>query len=163
SALLAVDRPSVLGRPFGALATAHAHYLRLRAAIQEFLAHPEREGDRVEIAFFLRGRDHHYVLRPTPFRARDGSPAGLIVALQDQEHRREALVATLSHELRTPITSLGMAVERLEQHPLDDEQRHLLGTVREDVVQLQDLAQRLLDLARSGAMAIALERRSVDL
>src|SRR5262249_7286011 len=77
SALLAVDRPSVLGRPFGALATAHAHYLRLRAAIQEFLAHPEREGDRVEIAFFLRGRDHHYVLRPTPFRARDGSPAGL--------------------------------------------------------------------------------------
>ena len=169
STLLAVDRPSVLGRPFGALATAHSHYLRLRAAIQEFLAHPEREGDRVEIGFFLRGRDHHYVLRPTPFRSRDGSPAGLIVALQDvthlrdQERRREALVATLSHELRTPITSLGMAVERLEQHPLDDEQRHLLGTVREDVAQLQDLAQRLLDLARSGAMAIALERRPVDL
>jgi PAS domain S-box-containing protein len=169
STLLAVDRPSVLGRPFGALATAHSHYLRLRAAIQEFLAHPEREGDRVEIAFFLRGRDHHYVLRPTPFRSRDGSPAGLIVALQDvthlrdQERRREALVATLSHELRTPITSLGMAVERLEQHPLDPEQRHLLGTLREDVAQLQDLAQRLLDLARSGAMAIALERRPVDL
>jgi len=169
STLLAVDRPSVLGRPFGALATAHSHYLRLRAAIQEFLAHPEREGDRVEIVFFLRGRDHHYVLRPTPFRSRDGSPAGLIVALQDvthlrdQERRREALVATLSHELRTPITSLGMAVERLEQHPLDPEQRHLLGTLREDVAQLQDLAQRLLDLARSGAMAIALERRPVDL
>ena len=169
STLLAVDRPSVLGRPFGALATAHSHYLRLRAAIQEFLAHPEREGDRVEIVFFLRGRDHHYVLRPTPFRSRDGSPAGLIVALQDvthlrdQERRREALVATLSHELRTPITSLGMAVERLEQHPLDPEQHHLLGTLREDVAQLQDLAQRLLDLARSGAMAIALERRPVDL
>ena len=169
STILAVDRASVLGRPFGALATAHSHYLRLRSAIQEFLAHPEREGDRVEIAFFLRGRDHHYVLRPTPFRSRDGSPAGLIVALQDvthlrdQERRREALVATLSHELRTPITSLGMAVERLEQHPLDDEQRHLLGTVREDVAQLQDLATHLLDLARSGAMAIALERRAVDL
>src|SRR5262249_1440909 len=64
STILEVDRASVLGRPFGTLATAHSHYLRLRAAIQEFLAHPEREGDRVEIAFFLRGRDHHYVLRP---------------------------------------------------------------------------------------------------
>ena len=167
--ILAVDRAAVLGRPFAQLGTAHPHYLRLRAAIREFLAHPEREGDRVEIELFLRGRDHHYVLRPTPFRARDGSPAGLIVALQDvthlrdQERRREALVATLSHELRTPITSLGMAVERLERNSLDVEQQHLLGTVREDVAQLQDLAQRLLDLARSGAMTITLDRRPVDL
>ena len=47
---------------------------------------------------FLRGRDHYYVLRPTPFHALDGSYAGLIVTLQDvthlrdQEARREHLV-----------------------------------------------------------------------
>jgi two-component system sensor histidine kinase KdpD len=170
-AILEVLRDEALGRRFEDLGTSHPHYLRLRAAVREFLAHPEREGERVEIALFLRGRDHYFVLRPTPFRARDGSNAGLILALQDvtylrdQEARREALVATLSHELRTPITSLSMALELLrrnEQH-LESDERALLETADEDVHRLQDVAQRLLDLSRARAMTIALERRNIDL
>jgi PAS domain S-box-containing protein len=168
-AILEVERDRVLGERLEELGSHHPHYLRLRAAVREFLAHPEREGGRMEISLFLRGRDHFYVLRPTPFRARDGSNAGLILALQDvthlrdQERRREALLGTLSHELRTPLTSLAMALELLRQDQLDPEQRHVLETVREDVAQLQDLSQRLLDLSRSRAMTIALERRDVDL
>src|SRR5262249_57020044 len=83
------------------------------------VAKPGQETAPVEIALFLRGRDHYYILRPTPFRARDGSHAGLILVLQDvtylrdQEARREQLMATLSHELRTPLTSLRMALELL--------------------------------------------------
>jgi two-component system sensor histidine kinase KdpD len=168
-AILEVERERVLGERLEEIGSHHPHYLRLRAAVREFLAHPEREGERMEISLFLRGRDHFYVLRPTPFRARDGSNAGLILALQDvthlrdQERRREALLGTLSHELRTPLTSLAMALELLRQDQLDAEQRHVLETVREDVAQLQDLSQRLLDLSRSRAMTIALERRDVDL
>jgi PAS domain S-box-containing protein len=170
-AILELDRDEALGSRFEELGTSHPHYLRLRAAVREFLAHPEREGDRVELALFLRGRDHYYVLRPTPFRALDGSPAGLILALQDvtylrdQEARREHLVATLSHELGTPLTSLRMALELLGKGAdgLGSEQRALLDTAHEDVVRLQDVAQRLLDLSRSRAMNIALERRNVDL
>jgi two-component system sensor histidine kinase KdpD len=167
-AILEVERGAVLGRRLEELGSRHPHYLRLRAAVREFLAHPEREGERMEISLFLRGRDHYYVLRPTPFRARDGSNAGLILALQDvthlrdQERRREALLGTLSHELRTPLTSLAMALELLQQDGLNDEQRRVVETVREDVSQLQDLSRRLLDLSRSRAMTIALERRDVD-
>ena len=163
--------PRHLGRRFEDLGTNHPHYLRLRAAVRDFLAHPEREGERMEIALFLRGRDHYYVLRPTPYRARDGSHAGLILALQDvtyvrdQEARREALMATLSHELRTPITSLGMALDLLRRdgRNLDPGQRNLLDTAQEDVERLREVAQRLLDLSRSRATNIALERRQVDL
>jgi two-component system, OmpR family, sensor histidine kinase KdpD len=170
-AILEVDRAKALGRRFDHLGTDHPHYLRLRAAVRDFLAHPERESDRMEVALFLRGRDHYYVLRPTPFRTRDGSPAGLILALQDvtyirdQEARREHLVATLSHELGTPLTSLRMALELLEKQAdgMGAEQRSLLETVREDLLRLQDVAGRLLDLSRSRAMSIALERRNVDL
>jgi len=120
-AILEVDREEVLGRRFKDLAITHPHYLRLREALRDFLAHPERE--RLEMTLFLRGHDHSYLLRPTPFRARDGSPAGLILALQDvtylrdQERQREQLVATLSHELGTPLTSLQMA----DGHDLGDE------------------------------------------
>ncbi|HYR96369.1 MAG TPA: DUF4118 domain-containing protein, partial [Candidatus Binatus sp.] len=170
-AILEIERTKALGRRFDDLGTSHPHYLRLRAAVREFLAHPEREGERMELALFLRGRDHYYVLRPTPFRALDGSPAGLILALQDvtyirdQEAQREHLIATLSHELGTPLTSLRMAVELLGKRAdgLGPDERGLLDTAHEDIVRLQDVAQRLLDLSRSRAMTIALERRNVDL
>jgi two-component system sensor histidine kinase KdpD len=170
-AILELEHGKVLGRRFEDMGTSHPHYLRLRAAVREFLAHPEREGERVEIALFLRGRDHYYVLRPTPFRARDGSPAGLILALQDvthlrdQERRREALIATLSHELRTPITSITMAIDLLGRSApgLGPEQHSLLDAAREDVGRLQDVAQRLLDISRIRATNIALERQNVDL
>src|SRR5206468_929216 len=82
-AILGFGRAQAVGVRFDDLGTHHPHYLRLREAVREFLAHPEHEHDAVELALFLRGRDHYYVLRPTPFRARDGSHAGLILVLQD--------------------------------------------------------------------------------
>jgi two-component system sensor histidine kinase KdpD len=166
-AILSFERADALGRPFAQLGTSHSHYLRLRAAVTEFLAHPEREHQPVELALFLRGRDHHYILRPTPLRALDGAPAGLILVLQDvtylrdQEARREQLMATLSHELRTPLTSLRMAVELLARGQSDP--KPLIETAGEDVARLEDVTQRLLDVSRSRAMSIALERRRVDL
>src|SRR5262249_54372941 len=130
-AILEMDRSEVVGKRFESLEARHTHYLRLREAVRDFLAHPKQERERLEISLFLRGRDHYYVLRPTPFHTRDGSPAGLILALQDvtylrdQERRRENLVATLSHELGTPLTSMRMAVEMLKQRAdkLDPELR----------------------------------------
>jgi two-component system sensor histidine kinase KdpD len=170
-AILDFEHEKVLGQRFEDLGTSHPHYLRLRAAVREFLAHPEREGERIDIAIFLRGRDHYYVLRPTPFRARDGSHAGLILGLQDvtflrdQEARRESLVATLSHELRTPLTSLSMALDLLERSEpaVTLDQRTLLEAAREDVGRLHDVAQRLLDVSRIRATSIALQRQDVDL
>jgi signal transduction histidine kinase len=168
-AILEVERGAALGAAFDQLGTSHPHYLRLRAAVAEILAHPDREAEALEFAMFLRGRDHFYVLRPTPFRALDGTPAGLVLVLQDvthlrdQERRREQLVATLSHELRTPLTSLRMAAELLRRkgERIDPEVRSLVDTVHEDVLRLEDVAQRLLDVSRSRAMSIALERQRV--
>jgi signal transduction histidine kinase len=170
-AILDVERSNALGARFAALGTSHPHYLRLRAAVADLLAHPEREPEPLEIAMFLRGRDHFYVLRPSPFRALDGTPAGLVLVLQDvtyvrdQEARREQLMATLSHELRTPLTSLRMAAELLHRDAaaLDPEARTLVDAVHEDVLRLEDVAQRLVDVSRSRAMSIALERQRVDL
>ena len=169
-AILGLEQIEVPGVPFDRLGSEHPHYLRLREAVRELLTHPDREPERVELALFLRGRDHYYVLRPTPLRARDGSRAGLILALQDvtylrdQEARFEQLVATLSHELGSPLTSLRMAVELLgRDDALAPAPRGLVDAAQEDVARLQDLAQRLLDLSRARATSIPLERRNVDL
>src|SRR3989454_6751983 len=169
-AILGLEQIDVPGVPFDRLGSDHPHYLRLREAVRQLLAQPDREPERVELALFLRGRDHYYVLRPTPLRARDGSRAGLILALQDvtylrdQEARFEQLVATLSHELGSPLTSLRMAVELLgRDDALAPAPRALVDAAQEDVARLQDLAQRLLDLSRARATSIPLERRNVDL
>jgi len=170
-AILGFEERDALGQRFERLGTNHPHYLRLRAAVADFLAHPEREHDPVELALYLRGRDHYYMLRPTPLRARDGTHAGFILVLQDvtylrdQEARREQLMATLSHELRTPLTSLRMATDLLHRTrpPLDTEREKLVAAAHEDVERLEDVAQRLLDVSRSRAMSIALERQHVHL
>jgi NtrC-family two-component system sensor histidine kinase KinB len=82
-------------------------------------------------------------------------------------------MAMLSHELATPITSLGMAVELLrrsldgeasarEESTDARERRELLAAAHEDVVRLKDVAAQFLDLARSRATAIAVEQRRFD-
>jgi NtrC-family two-component system sensor histidine kinase KinB len=178
-AILEVERERVLGARFDDLASRHPHYLRVREAARELERDPAKHDISLEIALFLRGRDHFFVLRPTPYRTHEGAPAGLILALQDvtyfrdQENRRENLVAMLSHELGTPITSLGMAVELLqrsadaaargsEEPAAARERRELLAAAHEDVLRLKDVAKQFLDLARSRATAIAVERHPLE-
>lgn len=167
-AILQVERPDAVGVRFAQLGTSHPHYLRLRAAAADFLAHPEREHEPIELALYLRGRDHYYVLRPTPLRARDGTHAGFVLVLQDvtylrdHEARREQLVATLSHELRTPITSLRMAVDLLQRGRTPAGERPgVLAAAADDIARLEDVTRRLLDVSKSRAMSIALERQHV--
>src|SRR5262245_916144 len=168
-AILGLERSAVLGRRYDTLGTTHSHYLRLRETIRELLAHPERPPEPVELASFLRGRDHFYLLRHTLLHGDGESAGGLILVLQDVTHlrdqaaRREELLATLSHELRTPLTSLRLATELLArtEPPLAAQPATIMETVREDVARLEDLSARLLDLSRSPATAIALDRQPV--
>jgi two-component system, OmpR family, sensor kinase len=77
---------------------------------------------------------------------------------------RKEFVATASHELRTPIFSLGGFVELLRDEDLDEEtRREFLDTMAEQVQRLQKLAVDLLDLSRLDAGSLELERAPVDL
>jgi PAS domain S-box-containing protein len=174
-AILGCERIQALGRRFETLGTNHPRYVRLRAAVRDVLAHPEREVESVEVALRHRGRDRVYVLRPAPFRDRSGGQAGHILVLQDvtrlrdQEARREQLMATLSHELRTPLASQRLAVELLERAvaPLAGRPGELVVAVRRDLERLEDVAHRLLEVSRGRAMTSAgerqRERQTVDL
>ena len=77
---------------------------------------------------------------------------------------RKEFVATASHELRTPIFSLGGFVELLQDEDLDDEtRREFLETMSEQVARLQKLSVDLLDLSRIDAGSLELNRDTVDL
>lgn len=77
---------------------------------------------------------------------------------------RKKFIATASHELRTPIFSLGGFVELLEDEDLDAETRaRFLEQVREQVERLRKLSVDLLDLSKLEAGSLELRPESVDL
>jgi signal transduction histidine kinase len=77
---------------------------------------------------------------------------------------RKKFIATASHELRTPVFSLGGFVELLEDEDLDPEtRRRFLDQVREQVRRLGKLSVDLLDLSRLEAGSLELRPEEVDL
>ena len=83
--------------------------------------------------------------------------------LAELESARRRFIATASHELRTPIFSLGGFVELLEDEDLDEETRdRFLAQLREGVDRLGKLTTDLLDLSRIDAGAVALESEPTD-
>jgi signal transduction histidine kinase len=108
----------------------------------------------------------------TRIRIDSDDELGRLAAAFDQMQRqlaqlqtaREQFIATASHELRTPIFSLGGFLELLADEELDDEtRRQFIEQVRGQVERLTKLATELLDLSRLGSGALVLHPESTDL
>jgi two-component system OmpR family sensor kinase len=84
--------------------------------------------------------------------------------IAELDQARKQFIATASHELRTPIFSLGGFVELLEDEDLDPAtRRRFLGHIREQVERLSKLSVDLLDLSRLESGALELRPEQVDL
>jgi signal transduction histidine kinase len=84
--------------------------------------------------------------------------------LSELQIAREQFIATASHELRTPIFSLGGFLELLADEELDDEtRRQFIEQIRGQVDRLTKLATELLDLSRLGSGALKLRPEPTDL
>jgi signal transduction histidine kinase len=102
---------------------------------------------------------------------RDDELGKLAVALDDMQRQlaqldsaRKRFIATASHELRTPIFSLGGFLELLEDEELDEETRAaFLRQLRQQVDRLGKLATELLDLSRLEAGSLELRPEPTDI
>ncbi len=107
---------------------------------------------------------------PVPVDSADeiGDLAHAFNEMQEQlvrlDRARREFIANASHELRTPIFSLGGFAELLQDEDLDEDTRdEFLGQMREQTERLKKLAADLLDLSRLDAGALQLTLESVDL
>jgi two-component system OmpR family sensor kinase len=79
------------------------------------------------------------------------------------DRARKQFIASASHEIRTPIFSLGGFLELMADEELDDEtRRQFLEQVRGQVERMRNLATELLDLSRLEAGALELRPEPTD-
>jgi signal transduction histidine kinase len=79
------------------------------------------------------------------------------------DHARREFIANASHELRTPIFSLGGHLELLDDEELDEPTRRaFVSEMRAQVDRLGKLTAELLDLSRLDAGRLHVEAEPVD-
>jgi signal transduction histidine kinase len=84
--------------------------------------------------------------------------------LAELDNVRKRFIANASHELRTPIFSLGGFVELLEdEDPSPEERAEFVRTMREQIDRLTKLTTDLLDLSQLDAGEIELKPHAIDL
>ena len=142
-----LDPGVVEGKPLEEISSRNLHVAKLLAATSENGA--AAGNDSTEFKLFLRGRDHSYISRNLPWMGSNGERLGTIVLLQDvtyvrdQERSRTNLIATLSHELKTPLTSLTIGADLLTESippEVASRQREILDTIHQDVSRLNAIA-----------------------
>lgn len=78
-------------------------------------------------------------------------------AARGAAERQRAFVADAAHELRSPLASLGTALEVAATHPDSYPREELVTDLRADVGRMQVLVEDLLLLARLGSRPLACE------
>ena len=156
---LGADAEAAIGRPLREVAeerpeSGMTHLEALVRAALDGVAAPE--------SMFMDSPDgaRHYEPVASAVRTPDGALVGAVLVLRDVTGLREldrlksAFVATASHELKTPLTSMGMSVALLQEKTADrltPREAELLEAAREDVERLTGLVRDLLDLSRLDA------------
>jgi PAS domain S-box-containing protein len=125
-----------------------------------------------ELSLAAAGRAVRVDLAARFVRGPDGKVLQAICVLRDASARRRAeaargeLVSTLSHELRSPLTSVkGFTSTLLHRWDrfTDKQKRHMLETIDADADRVTRLIKELLDVSRIDAGRLELHRQLIDL
>ena len=92
---------------------------------------------------------------------------GDVTNLRRLDEMKSGLLSVVSHELKTPLTSIRMASHLLLEErvgPLNNKQTELLMAARDDADRLQTIIEDLLDIGRleSGGVKLDLRAQSPD-
>jgi signal transduction histidine kinase/HAMP domain-containing protein len=125
------------------------------------------------IALFDAGQERFFLPRVVAIRTEPDELLGAAVALTDVtkfhllDRLKSDMVSTVSHELKTPLTSVQMAIHLLLEEvvgPLTPKQTELLLAARQDSDRILTMINDLLDLTRieQGRVKLDLQPQSVS-
>ncbi len=133
---------------------------------EDYLPHSFDEA----ISWRINGTEKSFLPRALVMQDKDSALFGVAVVLYDVtrfrllDSAKTNLVATVSHELKTPLTSVRMALHLLLERSvgaLTPKQDELLHAARDDAERLLRILNDLLDLARLDAVGDGLRKEKV--
>lgn len=125
------------------------------------------------IQIFMEEEEHFFLPQAIPIFDQPHQLVGVTLMLTDVTRLRRldevktGLISTVSHELKTPLTSIRLAIHVLLNEklgPLSPQQMEILATARQDSDRLYRVIEDLLDISRieSGRAELQLEPVNVE-
>jgi NtrC-family two-component system sensor histidine kinase KinB len=131
----------------------------------------QKKNDPRVIQQFVGAEERYYRPEAIPILDKDRQPTGVVLVLQDvtqlrqQDEIKRGVISTVSHQLRTPLTSIRMAIHLLLEErigALTEKQVELLVAAREDSDRLHVILSNLLDISRIESGKVQMEYRTVS-
>jgi signal transduction histidine kinase/HAMP domain-containing protein len=126
----------------------------------------ELKGAQAVLQQFVGNQERFYRPRAAPILDSGREPAGVVLILQDVTQQRQrdemksGVISTVSHQLKTPLTSIRMAIHLLLDEKtgmLTPKQEDLLVAAREDADRLHTIVGELLDIGRIGSGKVRMD------
>nr|WP_236203085.1 sensor histidine kinase KdpD [Pseudomonas protegens] len=158
----AYDHDQPAGRGTDTLAAAKGCYLPLKAPM------------RVRGVLVLEAEDAERLKEPEEQRLLEACMSQLAIALErvhyvevaqstvlqmEGERMRNTLLAAISHDLRTPLTTIIGAADAALPHAAQGPLKHLLAGIHDQASSMQRLIENLLDMARMQERGVRLNRQ----
>jgi len=115
------------------------------------------KGKQKVFQHFVEGEEHYFRPEAIPILDHQRQPTGVVLVLRDvtqerkQEELKRGIISTVSHQLKSPLTSIRMAIHLLLEEKiggLTPKQAELLIAAREDSDRLHNILNDLLDISR---------------
>lgn len=120
----------------------------------------EAKGQHGLVQRFVGGKERYFRPLGIPILDDQGHPTGAVLLMHDvtlmrqQDEMKRGVISTVSHQLKTPLTSLEMALHLLLSEKVGEltpKQGELLVVARDESERLRAIIEDLLDLSRIEA------------
>lgn len=139
-------------------------------AAREGRTAPQPSAEKI-VQLFVLGEERYFRPQAVPILDNERQPTGVILVLQDvtqlrqQDEMKRGVISTVSHQLKTPLTSIRMAIHLLLEErvgSLTEKQVELLLAAREDSDRLHSILNGLLDIGRIESGRVQMDFRPVS-
>lgn len=143
-------------------------------SIAQVIKNTDKNSSKVEDILVVKTKDkeRYYKITAAPIFDKDKVIINVVAVLQDITHLKEVenlkseFVSTVSHEFRTPLTSISLGVGLLLDGTLGEinsGQKEIITAIRDEEVRLANLVSDLLDLSRIEAGKISVNMKPVQI
>jgi PAS domain S-box-containing protein len=170
--ILGLKETDLLGQSASEVAL---HNDLLRTLLNKLMASPDQVDEKA-LKIYASGKESYFEqdnigITVIPTGEDRAKHIGYVIILRNVTVYKELdsaktnFIATISHEFKTPIASIKMSLQLLENEkigPINIEQKHLMSSIREDANRLLNITGELLDMTQAETGNIQLTMIPTD-